>query len=88
MSSNLNNSIEEKSVKNTVNNIEKTTDNIKEITTQIDKTTMPIVNSVLCNTNSTMCNVNVISGGIKRTLQKRMGLGRLLFGRPVDNQCN
>ncbi len=88
MSASLNASISEDQLKSSVDNIEKTTENIKEITGQIDKTTIPMVNSAMCNVKETTKNINIISGGIKRTLQKKMGLGRLLFGRPVDNQCN
>ncbi len=95
MSTKLNNSVDEKGMKNSVKNIEETTENIKEITTelneitsQIDRATVPIVNSVLCETNSTMRNVKEITGGIKHTLKKHMGLGRLMFGRPISNECD
>ncbi len=92
ISSNLNSSLNEETMKNSVDNIEKSTQNIKEITTnlnsvseQIDKVTIPAVNSVLCHTNSTVKNTNEITGGIKNTLKKNFGLGKLLFGKPVSN---
>lgn len=95
MSSKLNNSVDEKGMKVSVKNIEETTENIKQITQelngitlQIDRATVPIVNSVLCETNSTMKNVKEITGGIKNTLKKHMGLGRLIFGRPISKEGN
>ena len=94
MARNLNSSLDKEVMSNSVNNIETTTSNIKnitedlsEITNQIDKTTMPIVNSVLCQTHSTVKNVNEITSGVKNTLKKRFGLGKLMFGRPISNDC-
>lgn len=94
ISANLNTSLDKESMSNSVDNIEKTTENIKiitddikNITEQIDKATVPIVNSVLCQTNSTMKNANEITGGIKNTLKKHMGLGKVLFGKPISNEC-
>lgn len=88
LADNLNTSLSKEPLQNSVNNIEETTKNIKEITknlnditNQIDRTTMPLVNSTLCHTNE-------ITGGIKNTLKKRMGLGKLMFGRPISNDCN
>ncbi len=88
MSKKLDKSLSEDDVSNSIKNIEETTKSIQEITTQIDKTTMPIINSTLCETNATVRNVKEITGGIKHTLQKRMGLGRVLFGKPINEKCN
>ncbi len=96
ITSNLNNSLDNETMNKSVDNIMYTTENIKnitndlnDITTQIDKSSMPIVNGVLCQTYSTVKNANEITGGIKNTLKKHMGLGRLIFGRPIssDNYC-
>ena len=94
MSDNLNKSLDKESMTTSVGNIEQTTENIKDITSslndisiQIDKTTMPIVNSVLCQTYSTVKNTNEITGGIKNTLKKRLGLAKIMFGRPISNNC-
>lgn len=84
----LNNSLGEKEMTNSVKNIEETTKNIQEITKQIDKTTMPIINSALCETNAAMKNVKEITGGIKNTLKKNMGFGRVLFGKPINEKCD
>ncbi len=87
MSAKLDNSLDEKGVNNSIKNIEETTKNIQEITKQIDKTTMPIINSTLCETNATVRNVKEITGGIKHTLKKHMGFGRILFGKPINEEC-
>lgn len=79
------------SVKDSFSNIEGTTQNLKvitenigDITKQIDEITVPLTNSVLCETNETMGNVNDISKGLKKTLEKHFGFGRIIFGRPVS----
>lgn len=94
MSTKLNKSVTQDTMDKSVENIQESTENIKNITdnlngitTQVNTTTMPIVNSVLCQTHSTVKNVNEITGGVKNTLKKHMGLGRLLFGRPISNDC-
>lgn len=94
MSKKLNSSFEQEKFSSSVNNISETTanikavsDSLKSISNQVDNVTLPIVNSVLCETNSTVKNAKEISGGIKHTLKKRMGFGRLLFGKPVSNDC-
>ena len=84
LSKNINTSVEKETIKNSLENIEKTTENIKHISKQIDKVTMPIVNSTLCNTNETMKNTKEISCGLKETLKKHFGIGRILFGRPIS----
>lgn len=87
MTANLNSSLDKKTMEKSVKNIESATKSISEITTQIDKTTIPMVNGVICQTNSTMENVNEITGGVKATLKKHWGLGRLMFGRPISKDC-
>ena len=47
---------------------------------------MPYIDATIMDVNSTMCNVNQISKGILETLQKRMGLMKLLIGKPVDKK--
>ena len=87
MSSNMNSSLNKESLTNSVKNVENTTKSLSDITVQIDRTTIPVVNSVLCQTNSTMRNVNEITGGVKNTLKKHFGFGRLIFGRPISKDC-
>ena len=87
MSSNMNSSLTKETLTNSINNVEKTTKSLSDITVQIDRTTIPVVNSVLCQTNSTMKNVKEITGGVKNTLKKHFGFGRLIFGRPISTDC-
>lgn len=94
VSDNLNNALDKDSLTSSVDNIEAVTGNIKQITDslndvayQIDNTTMPIVNCILCETNAAAGNVKEITGGVKHTLEKHMGLGRLMFGRPISKDC-
>ncbi len=95
VSADLSSSLDKKTVDNSINNIEETTLNIKEITSningiteQVENSTMPVINGVLCETHSTVNNVKEITGGVKHTLQKHFGLGRLMFGRPISKECN
>ena len=95
VSAKLNSSIEQQSLNSSVENISVTTSNIKDvseslknISTQVDKVNVPIVNNVLCETNSTMRNAKEITSGVKSALKKRMGFGRLLFGKPISDNCN
>lgn len=94
ISKNLNNALNKDALENSSKNIEETTKNIKEISEnlnsvskQIDEVSMPLINSAVCNTNSTMKNVNEITKGIKNTLQKRLGLAKIMFGKPIDKKC-
>ena len=87
----INNAIGSDTAKSSVNNIADTTKNIKDITEninditkQIDEVILPVTNNVLCQTQGTMSNVNEISNGLKNTLKKRFGFGRVLFGSPVS----
>lgn len=88
MTNELNKTLAGNEMSSSINNIEQTTKNIKEITQQIDKTTVPIVNSTLCETYSTVKNAKEITSGVKSTLRKNMGFGRLLFGRPISKDCD
>lgn len=81
----LDNSIEEENLNSAILNINETTENIKEIsqninntTKQIDKVTIPIINSITCDGKE-------ITNGIKKTLRKRLGLTKLLFGKPISD---
>ncbi len=85
ISSKLNDSVSEESLKNSISNINQTTENIKEITqnidnitVQLDEITIPIVNSIACDGKEITC-------GIKKTLKKRLGLSKILFGKPISD---
>lgn len=85
ISSKLNNSLNEEELTDSISNIEEATLNIKDITqnienisTQIDEVTVPIVNSIACDGKE-------ITNGIKKTLNKRLGLSKILFGKPISD---
>lgn len=82
-----NNSVNEEDISSSLSNIKSTTQNISEITENINKNSMPKINGILSETNCTMKNAKEITNGIKKTLRKRMGLSRLLFGKPINNEC-
>lgn len=71
------------SVEGTSKNFDSTSKNIDEITSNINDM-MPYINATIVDVNSTVCNINQISAGILKTLQKRMGLMKLLVGKPID----
>lgn len=88
----LNSALESDTAVNTIDNlssaaenIDNVTQNLNEISSQIHQVTIPMTNSILCQTNNTMSDVSEISSGIKNTLKKRFGFGRLLFGQPVSD---
>lgn len=68
---------------NASQNFDTTSKNIEEITDNINQM-MPYIDATIVDLNSTMCNINQISCGILQTLKKRMGLLKVLFGKPVD----
>lgn len=84
MSKSLDKTVKSDSISNSIKNIEEITNNLEGITGQIDEKSMPIINGVLCQTQSAAENVNEITGGIKNTLKKHFGLGRLMFGKPMS----
>lgn len=86
ISHNLSEALNKEQVGASVSNLEETSKNIKKITSQIDETTVPIVNSMLCETYQTTKNAKEITCGLKNTLKKRMGLTRILFGKPISEE--
>ena len=78
MSIKINNGISQENITNSIENVE-------EITSQINNETIPTVNSILCETKEASRNVKEITKGIKITLKERMGLSKLLLGRPMKD---
>lgn len=87
MSSKLNSSVDKNKLEYSVDNISSVTKNFDNITSQVDNVTLPILNNILCETNQTVRNTKDITLGVKKTLKKRMGLSKLLFGRPISDEC-
>lgn len=67
----------------TSKNIDNSTQNLNEITENLNNM-MPYIDATIIDLNSTICNVNQISQGILNTLKKRMGLLKILIGKPID----
>lgn len=97
----LNNGLPQKSVNNSINNIELTTENLSTttknlipITENLNETTnnlsqvVPQISNLFSGLNTAVCHVNDILRGIKQTLQERFGGAKIIFGRPIKNRCN
>ncbi|MCM1009673.1 MAG: hypothetical protein NC390_02180 [Fusobacterium sp.] len=85
MSKKLNDSIDEKYLRNSIANVHTTTKNFEGTTQIINTTTLPAVNATICSLKTLLDNVNEIVKGIGNTLKQRMGAARLMFGTPVKN---
>ena len=88
----INNSISQDGINNTTSgfegsseNIDGATKNLREVSENLNQM-MPYIDATIIDVNTTMCNVTQISQGILETLQKRMGLMRLLMGQPVKKK--
>ena len=88
----MNNSLSQERLDNTTTgfegsstNVDDATKNLKEVSENLNQM-MPYINATIVDVNTTMCNVTKISQGILETLQKRMGLMRLLMGQPVKKK--
>lgn len=88
----MNNSLSQQRLDNTTGgfegssrNVDEAAKNFKEMAENLNSM-MPYIDATIVDVNSTVCNVNRISAGILETLQKRMGLMKLLIGKPVDNK--
>ncbi len=66
-------------------NIDEATKNLKDVSENLNNM-MPYIDATIIDVNTTMCNVTQISEGILETLQKRLGLLRLLMGQPVKKK--
>lgn len=93
MTSKFNKSIQQKNLENAVSNLEASTKNLETMSENLTGTTSG-VNEVIPHAEATMCqvqglaaNANAISCGIRKTLRKRFGGLRLLFGKVID-ECD
>lgn len=86
-------SIQQRTLDNTILNLEKSTQNLQAITGNLSTATdsvniaMPRIDSTLYETHSLISNANAISCGVRQTLRKRFGGLRLIFGKTI-NECN
>ena len=93
MTTKFNKSIQQKSLENAVSSLEASTKNLENLSANLTGTTTG-VNEVLPHVDATMCqvqglatNANAISCGVRKTLRKRFGGLRLLFGKVID-ECD
>ena len=77
MTKKLDDSVDEKNLRNSI------TKNFEGTTQIINSTTIPAINATVCSLKSLLDNLNVIVKGVGETLQKRMGGARLIFGQAV-----
>ncbi len=86
----INSSIKQESLNNTLSNLENSTNNIENITQSLTYTTsdinkiFPNIENTMCEINSITNNANAISCGIRKTLRKKFGGLRLLFGKVIE----
>ena len=90
ISQKINNSIKQENLNNTMLNIEQSSKNISDSSNNFTNTTtqlndiLPKVNASMDQIYSTTRNVNTISCGIRKTLTKRFGGIRLIFGKVIE----
>ena len=88
----LDNAVSEEKMNSSVSNIDETISNVQGITADIKSATKDLdktiqyTNSALCQISGAAANINSITAGVKETLNKKMGLMKLFFGKPVDKR--
>ena len=87
MTNKVDNSLNQDALDDTMLNIEQTTRNINDILTDTNTSLMPSVNSTANNVDGITENINAITCGIRKTLRKKCGMIRLIFGQVID-ECN
>ncbi len=93
MTKKVNDSIDEQSLENAVSNIEASTKNINDLTLSLNNVSdgvndiIPKTGETVDEINGITSNVNAITCGVRKTLRKRFGGLRLIFGQVID-ECN
>lgn len=85
LSEKLDNSIDEKGLKQTTSNIKQTTDNIVKVTSDIN-TTVQKINDAADEIHTAASHYTSITSGINDSLSKKMGGMRVLFGSPTKGK--
>lgn len=83
----INNSVDQRKLNNTMNNIEQSSYNLRSIMQKLDCATEEVPQT-MSNINSITEDASQITSGVKGTLKKRFGGFRLIFGKPISNSCN
>lgn len=87
MTDKIDNSINQDTLDDTMSNIEQTSKNINYILSNANETLMPSIDSTSENVSGITDNINAITCGIRKTLRKKCGMIRLIFGQVID-ECN
>ena len=80
----LNNSVDQRTLDSTMNNLEKSSENLKQLTRSLDCATRNLTDT-MDNINGITKNVEEITNGVNCTMKKRFGGFRLIFGK--SEQC-
>ena len=87
MTEKIDNSMRQDKLDNTISSIEESAQNITNMIADASDSIIPNINSTSDNVNGITENVNAITCGIRKTLRKRCGMIRLIFGQVID-ECN
>ena len=87
MTGKFDNSINQNKLNETISNIETTTESINNILDDTSNSVMPTINATTENVNNITENINAITCGVRKTLRKKCGMLRLIFGQVID-ECN
>lgn len=82
----LNNSVDQKVLDATMNNLEASSENLKSMTRSLDCATRNLTDT-MDNVNSITQNVEEITEGVKCTMKKRFGGFRVIFGKNESCKC-
>ena len=86
----LDNAVSEEKMNSSISNIDETISNVQGITKDIKSATKDLdktiqyTNSMLCQMSGAAANINSITSIIKDALNKKAGLMKIFFGKPVD----
>lgn len=79
-------SMQQKRLDNTISNLETLSANLNGTTTSVNGV-IPHIDATMCQVQGLATNANAISCGVRKTLRKRFGGLRLLFGKVID-ECD
>ena len=84
MTEKIDNSINEETLTNTISNIETSSQKVTNMLTDANQVLVPAINSTTNNIDGITENINAITCGIRKTLRKKCGMIRLIFGQVID----
>ena len=86
MTQKIDKSVQQKRLDNTISNLETLSANLNGTTTSVNGV-IPHIDATMCQVQGLATNANAISCGVRKTLRKRFGGLRLLFGKVID-ECD